>query len=133
MIQWWYSVKDILMVTAFYFKTIVFLPVYWPFWTSLYTTYIIVQPFFLNQASTMLNNVFKVGHPPLTISSDPCWLRCHSGVIWKLKRNVMQSRSQALNISDLFQMRATHRHLPMATFPNHLTAQRPHNLLTVPR
>ena len=38
------------------FKTFAFLAVYWPFWTSLYNTDIIGQPF-LNQAPTMLNNV----------------------------------------------------------------------------
>ena len=40
------------------FKTFAFLAVYWPFWTSLYSTDIKVQQFF-NRSSTMLNNVFK--------------------------------------------------------------------------
>ena len=38
------------------FKTFAFLAVYWPFWTSLYSTDIKV---FLNRYSTMLNNVFN--------------------------------------------------------------------------
>ena len=41
------------------FKTFAFLAVYWPFWTSLYSTDIKVQQF-LNRSSTMLNNVFNV-------------------------------------------------------------------------
>ena len=41
------------------FKTFVFLAVYWSIWTSWYNADIKVQPF-LNGASTILNNVFKV-------------------------------------------------------------------------
>ena len=46
------------------FKTFAFLAVYWPFWTSLYKTHIKVQQCFLYRSFTMLNNVFKVNHPP---------------------------------------------------------------------
>ena len=45
------------------FKTFAFLAVYWPFWTSLYSTDIKVQQFF-KSFSTMLNNVFKEQVPP---------------------------------------------------------------------
>ena len=46
------------------FKTFAFLAVYWPFWTSLYSTDIpgLTSKFnnFLNRSSTILNNVFKI-------------------------------------------------------------------------
>ena len=59
-IQWWYSVIDILIVTdCIHLKTFAFLAVYWSIWTSLYNTDIKAQHFVLNRASTMLNNVFK--------------------------------------------------------------------------
>ena len=42
------------------FKTFAFLAVYWPFWTSLYSTDIKVLKKIFNRSSTMLNNVFNV-------------------------------------------------------------------------
>ena len=43
------------------FKTFAFLAVYWPLWTSLYSTDIKVQKK-INRSSTMLNNVFKFNY-----------------------------------------------------------------------
>ena len=52
-----------------HFKTFVFLAVYWPVWTSYYTTQTSKFNNFLNGASTMLNNVFNPSVPFL-------WLCC---------------------------------------------------------
>ena len=48
------------------FKTFEFLAVSWSIWTSSYNMDIKVQQFFLNRASTMLNNVFNLSFPPST-------------------------------------------------------------------
>ena len=63
-IKWWYSVIDVLIVTASISKlSHSCMAVYWSIWTSLlslYNTDIMVQHYFLNRSSTMSNNFFKV-------------------------------------------------------------------------
>ena len=57
--KWCYSDINNLCTDSIHFKTLAFLAVYWSNWTSSYNTDIKFQQI-LNEASTMLNNVFTI-------------------------------------------------------------------------
>ena len=94
-IQWWYSVIDILIVTAEISTTkIVFLAVYWSIWISSYNTDIKVLFFY--GASTMLNNVFKSSPEPPSSPHPSTWFTaCASGKVLPSIRRGIHSRVQA--------------------------------------
>ena len=79
------------------FKTFAFLAVYWPFWTSLYSTDIKVQ-FFFYCSSTMLNNVFKVTHSLTSISMHE-WR--HIGLKFSSSTSDLRVESQRFDVLNL--------------------------------